>query len=52
MLRFGFFRLDGFFDFHVVEFLGIEDFATLQTLNKFCVVVSGNNAYSWVFADR
>ena len=52
VLRFGFLRLDGFLDFHVVEFLGIEDLATLQTLNKFSVVVPGNDTYSWVFANR
>ena len=52
MFRLGFFRLDGLFDLHVVEFLGIEDFATLQALDKFCIIMPGHNTNSWMFASR
>ena len=46
------FRFDGFFNLHVVELLGVKDFATFQALNKFGVFVPGDDTYSRVFADR
>lgn len=52
MFGFCFFRLDGFFDLHVVKFLGVKDFATFQTLNEFSVIVPGDDTYSWMFANR
>lgn len=52
IFRFGFFGFDVVLDFHVVKFLGIEDFATFQALDKLSVIVPGDYAYSWVFADR
>jgi hypothetical protein len=52
VIGFGLFGLDRFFDFHVVKFFGVKDFATLQTLDKLHVVVPGDDTYSWMFADR
>jgi hypothetical protein len=51
VFRFCFFRLDVFFDLHIVEFLGVKDFATLQALYEFCVIMPGDDTYARVFAD-
>ena len=46
-----FLRAGGLFNLHIAELLGVEDLATLQTLDKFHVIVPGNDAYLRVFAD-
>jgi hypothetical protein len=43
----------GLFNLHVAELLGVKDLATLQALDKFGVIVPGDNSHSGMFAgDR
>jgi len=39
-----------FFDLHIAKLFGIEDFATLQALDKLGVFVPGNDPDSGMFA--
>jgi hypothetical protein len=50
-VSFVFLWIDGFFNLHVAEFVGVEDLATLQALDKLAVFVPGDDAYLGVFAD-
>jgi hypothetical protein len=44
------FRTSGFFNLHIAKLFGIEDFATLQALDKLGVFVPGNDPDSGMFA--
>lgn len=41
-----------FFDYHVVKFFGIKDFATFQALDELRVFVPRDDAYPGMFAGR
>jgi len=42
----------GVFDFHISEFLGIENLATLQALDKLGVFLPGDDSYFGMSAGR
>lgn len=44
------FCFSGIFNFHVTKLLGIEDFATLQALDKLRFLVPGDDSDFWVSA--
>jgi len=41
-----------FLDVHVLELAGLEDLATLYTLDKFGVFIATDNLYAQMFAGR
>ena len=43
---------DFFFNFHVPEFIGVEDLSAIQALYELNIVLAGNDAHSGVFAGR
>jgi hypothetical protein len=45
------FRISDFFNRHIVKLLGVKDFAAFQALNKFSILVSGDDSYPRVFAN-
>jgi hypothetical protein len=38
----------GFFDGHIFEFTGLEDFAAFETLHEFCIFLAGDNLHARV----
>jgi len=42
--------LAAFFNAHVFEFTGFEDFATFQALHKFRIFVAAYDLHTWVLA--
>ena len=49
-LRFLGFALDAFFDAHVLQFAGLEDFAALEAFHELGVFVAADDLHAWVFA--
>lgn len=49
-ISFGLIGFDGLFDLHIAKFFRVKDLATFQALNKFNIVMPGDDTHIRVFA--